>query len=92
MKRREANPDRVDSLVTFLEFLDALREERELDAEHEERTPSSPYGPTAAGWNNTSIDMFLDAMHAWAVDSDALTETPTWHDVAGLLYAGKIYE
>ena len=50
------------------------------------------------GWENGSIDTFLDAMHAWAESTSAATgepmvsEEPSWQEFARILHAGKFYE
>lgn len=43
-------------------------------------------------WENTSVDTFLDAMEAWANDTDLLTEEAKWSAFAKILYAGSRYE
>jgi len=82
---------------SFLVFVDALRKDRELDAEAEKKSPSSPYGPTAHGWNNVTVQSYLEAAHAWAEDThfgatQNLGETSMWRKFATFLYCGKIYE
>ena len=45
------------------------------------------------GWQNGSIDSYLDAMHAWTSDSgERVSPQPSWRTFAEILYAGKIYE
>ena len=82
---------------TFLAFVDALAGdfagEREIEAEH----PSSPYMPGALGWENDSIDTFLDAARAWGTSTmgDQEFDKPQWSPwrrCAEILYAGKYYE
>lgn len=62
----------------------------------EETSPSSPYGPGALGWENGSIDTFLDAAAAWA--TARLRSSPVnacrsnvWQRCAAILLAGKFY-
>jgi hypothetical protein len=43
-------------------------------------------------WENTSLEGFLEAMHAWAIDSQMLKDESSWRDFAQLLLAGKGYE
>jgi hypothetical protein len=82
----------VDSKETFIEFTQALKNDK-IDEEKKEKIyPSSPYGPGANGWENSSIEMFLDAMEAFAQDSHLIDEQPSWKNFALLLYAGKFYE
>ena len=61
-----------------------------------ERTlPSSPYGPGVNGWENGSIEAFLDSAIAWAADTRGDAEQAgnnPWRRCAEILYAGKAYE
>mgnify|MGYP001194544134 CR=1 FL=1 len=75
----------IDSPESFLAFLKAL----EVDARLDE---SVPYARGTRGWESGTIAWFLEAMHAWATDSDSLPGAPTWRDFARLLLAGKVYE
>ncbi len=50
-------------------------------------------------WENVTLDSFLEAMHAWVLDSEALRqktgiapESPTWRTFAEILSAARIYE
>ena len=45
---------------TFLQFLLALRDDREASVAQEKVNPGSPYGADAGGWNSTTIELFLD--------------------------------
>ena len=54
---------------TFIAFVTALAADREEEVAKEKETPSSPYGPGANGWENGSIEAFLDAAAAWATAS-----------------------
>jgi hypothetical protein len=83
--------DKVDSKESFLEFVRALA----ADRVREKELPSTPYGPGALGWENGSIEAFLDAMHAWAsapANNQRVTNQPDWKTFAWILYAGKFYE
>lgn len=82
---------------TFLQFLLALRDDREASILQEEATPSSPYGPDAGGWENTTIERFLDTAVRWARDSvngNPFYKRPdnTWRRCADILFAAKSYE
>ena len=50
------------------------------------------------GWQNATIDQFLQAAVAWAEDSDfgrrqeLVPDASPWRRLAVFLYAGKIYE
>ncbi len=77
---------------TFLEFVDALVADRRASIAAEAVKPSSPYGPDAGGWENITIESFLDAALRWAESSAGLPAAPTWRDFAYFLYAGTCYE
>lgn len=82
---------------TFLEFVEALGADFEEEREIEASEPSSPYGPGALGWENGTIDAFLQAAAAWGTSTaehpprSAAASNP-WHRCAHILYAGKFYE
>lgn len=87
----------VDDEQSFIGFIEALgmdfAEERLL----EETSPSSPYRPGALGWENGSIDTFLDAAAAWATASShsspvGASRSNVWQRCAAILLAGKFYE
>lgn len=87
----------VDDEQSFIGFIEALgmdfAEERLL----EETSPSSPYRPGALGWENGSIDTFLDAAAAWATASSrsspvSASRSNVWQRCAAILLAGKLYE
>ncbi len=87
----------VSDEQSFLRFVNALRKDRELDAAAEKMMPSSPYGPTQCGWENVTIESFLESACAWAEDtgfgdSQNLGESTPWRKFATFLYLGKIYE
>jgi hypothetical protein len=89
--------ERVNDLESFLDFVGALAEDRRNEVEKERINPSNPYGPGANGWENTTIEDFLDAAARWA-EATKMGETlglpadPTWKNFAVFLYCGKIYE
>jgi hypothetical protein len=88
---------RVDSPQSFLEFTRALVADRIAAAGAESASPSAPYGPDAGGWENTTIETFLDAAAAWAEDSSfgesqGLQRANLWRVFATFLYCGKSYE
>lgn len=77
--------DRLEAVTdeaTFLDFVRALAADRQLDAE---------------GWENDSIDGFLESASSWAEDSNfgarqGLSSASLWKKFAVFLYCGKIYE
>ena len=89
--------DAVCDEKSFLDFVNALIADRERAIEAEKQNPSSLYGPDAGGWENVSIEPFLEAAVAWAEDSNfglnqGLAASNPWHRFAAFLYAGKIHE
>jgi hypothetical protein len=87
----------VSDEKSFLMFVEVLRKDRERDVAAEQKKPSSPYGATTHGWENTTIESFLGAAQAWAEDSNFgaaqnLDVGTPWRKFATFLYCGKIYE
>ncbi len=80
--------EQVADRATFVSFVKALEADRRACAatEHEH-----PYG-SPGGWEQATIEDFLEAAVAWAEASQRLPSEPTWHSFAEFLYAGKIYE
>ena len=86
--------DSVSDEATFLEFVNALRQDR-LAEDREGEIDSSGRGKN--GWQNHTIEAFLEAALAWAEDSgfgekQGLTEASPWRKAAVFLLCGKIYE
>ena len=84
---------------SFLQFLLALRDDREASVAEEKVNPSSPYGPDARGWNSTTIELFLDTAVRWARASknglpraDYAPPSNPWRRCADILCAAKSYE
>jgi hypothetical protein len=88
--------DQVHDRESFLEFVRALAYDRQDSVARERESPSSPYGPDAGGWENTTIEAYLDAAVSWAEDAAksgrGLPEEPSWQAIARFLHCGKIYE
>lgn len=89
--------DAVCDWQTFLVFTRQLIHDREDEVEKEKISPSSPYGPGANGWENGTIETFLDAAVAWAEatrfgETQGLPFDNPWRKFAAFLYCGKIYE
>jgi hypothetical protein len=81
----------------FIRFLAALAADRADECTKEAANPSSPYGPGANGWENGTIDSFLEAASAWAeasIDGLPHYEKPInpWTRCAAILLMGKHYE
>ncbi|MEL6301744.1 MAG: hypothetical protein AAFV47_01035 [Pseudomonadota bacterium] len=88
--------EHVNDRESFLVFARALMNDRKEEVRSEIESPSSPYGPGSNGWENGSIEAYLDAAIAWSKDSIGsgaeLPEEPAWQSFARFLYAGKYYE
>jgi hypothetical protein len=82
---------------SFLAFIRSLVADRKDEVLKERAKPSTPRGPGANGWENDTIEGFLDAAVSWAEDSQfgksqGLSEGNPWCQFAVFLYCGKIYE
>jgi hypothetical protein len=82
---------------TFLQFLLALRDDREASIAQEALNPSSPYGPDAGGWENTTIERYFDTAVRWARDSvngNPYYKKPDnpWRRCADILFGAISYE
>ena len=89
--------EEVKDQESLLRFIHALVKDREDAVMAEKKSPSSPYGPDAGGWENTTIEGFLESAAAWAESSkfgerQGLSPTNPWKQFAHFLYCGKIYE
>ena len=86
----------VRDRASFFNFVRELASDRKQAAELETENPSSPYGSDVGGWENSTIESYLDAALAWAEDSaettQGLSQNPSWKEFATFLYVGKIYE
>ena len=95
--------ENVSDEKSFLTFVEALYKDRENAVRKEKETPSSPYGPDAGGWENTTIEDYLESSYAWAKDTDfgrkldtpehsRLKDVSPWQHFARFLMVGKYYE
>lgn len=89
--------DEVDDEKTFLTFVDALLKDRiaEINAQKNKQIDDCGRGPL--GWENHTIEDFLEAAQAWAESTNVgatqnLAEASPWRRFAAFLYCGKIYE
>ena len=83
--------------ILFLTFVTELRKDREKDINIQARTPIDPYGRGPNGWENHTIEDFLEAAQAWAEasnfgESQNLKGASPWKKFAAFLYCGLIYE
>jgi hypothetical protein len=95
--RDPLDPDTVHDRESFFAFVRALAADRRASVAAERQAPSSPYGPQAGGWENATIESFLEAALSWGEDTDmgvsqGLPAEPSWQAFAAFLYCGKIYE
>lgn len=81
--------EKIDSLETFLEFIEDLMLDKQDEEENKEA--SSPYVSGHNGWENNDIASFLDAMHVGTKDN-GLSKEASWKNFAEIIYMGKIYE
>ena len=88
--------DAVHDEDSFVAFVSALAADRAEEARKEKESPSSPYGPGANGWENATIESYLESAAAWAVDWKKSPQyrppVNPWKRCAEVLYAGKSYE
>jgi hypothetical protein len=91
------DPHSVNDLESFLAFVLALAADRRASVEAEQIAPSSPYGPDAFGWENTTIETFLEGAYDWAKTTkmgvtQGLPAEPSWRAFAVFLNCGASYE
>ena len=88
--------DAVCDETTFVAFVRFLAADRAAEVKMEQMTPSPPYGSGTNGWENGSIESFLEAAAAWAEDWKSSPQycppANPWNRCAQILYAGKFYE
>lgn len=88
--------DRVEDQESFLVFAKALMADKEDERHKEKAEKLNPYSHGWNGWENNTIEGYLESAIAWAEDSDfgnniEKSENP-WKKFALFLYGGKIYE
>ena len=88
--------DNVADEKSFIEFAKALQADKEEEHRIDKENPSSPYSQGLNGWENGSIEAFLESAIAWSEDSKfgqvQEKNLNPWKKFALFLYAGKIYE
>jgi len=89
--------DAVVDEDSFVRFLEALAADRVDEVEKERSQQPSPYESGANGWENGTIEAFLECASAWATASRnglQLYKKPDnpWKRCADILFMGKIYE
>jgi hypothetical protein len=90
----DPDPDTVHDEQSFLEFARALHVNRQLaDLDGRSGLMAAP-----RGWQNDTIEQFLEGAVAWAEDSEfgrtvgVPEDASAWRRFAVFLYAGKMYE
>lgn len=83
---------RVEDLATFLEFVEALIDDREQDVLKEKEQRGSQTNAGRTEWENETIEDYLFGALRWAQDSGQMSAAPSWKAFATFLYCGKIYE
>lgn len=89
--------DEVSDERSFLAFVEALKKDREADVRAQGTTPVDACGRGPGGWENHTIEDFLDAALSWAEATNlgatqGLEMASPWKRAAVFLYCGKIYE
>jgi hypothetical protein len=85
--------EQVTDKNTFLQFVEALIADRKEEVEKEKTNPSNSYSSGANGWENGTIEQYLESSVAWAKASPtSLKQENLWKSFAEFLYMGKIYE
>lgn len=85
--------EQVSDEKSFLKFVEALIEDRSL----EDPKSVDAFGRGLRGWENHSIEAFLEAAHSWAESTNVgstqgMSKDSPWKRFAAFLYCGKIYE
>ncbi|HXA46531.1 MAG TPA: hypothetical protein VNW52_02790 [Burkholderiaceae bacterium] len=78
---------------SFLAFVRSLMLDREVKA----GKSTDAFGRGENGWENYTIEAFLEGAMSWAEDSNfgasqGLADASPWKRFATFLYCGKIYE
>lgn len=87
----------VNDEQSFLKFVGALIEDRQAEVAAQKESQVDMDGRSPNGWENQSIESFLDAAKAWAEAShfgatQDLGSASPWKKFAVFLYCGKVYE
>ena len=85
--------DNVKDRESFLVFVRALIHDRQDELEKKNENSRSACRAGANGWENGTIESYLDAAAAWMEDwmgrEHELPEESSWRSFARFLYAGK---
>ena len=80
-----------------IRLLQMMALDRQDEQQKELARPSSPYSAGANGWENGSIEDFLEAAAAWAEATSQTTNlgaegSDAWRRAAMIIVAGAFYE
>jgi hypothetical protein len=87
--------EEVKNRETFVAFVSALIKNRCDADELRQQNPEKYKWSSVLGWENGSIDTYLDAALSCFEDGKRQDDKPeeiTWKKFAEFLYGGKIYE
>lgn len=86
----------VNDEQSFIGFIEALRSDFAAERRLNDETPSLHDRTDFSGWENGTVDTFLDAAAAWATASSksqpSASDKNVWQRCASILFAGKFYE
>jgi hypothetical protein len=88
------DPDDVSDFESFIRYVRWLMADRLGETEKEPASPRHPTDAGANGWQNGTIEAFLDAAAACAEDNARIhgEPSPSWTQFARFLEGGKTYE
>ena len=84
--------DLVTTREQFQAFLRILLVDLRAEQAEDVATPAGGYRLRLRGWENLTLEQFLDGMLAWSEDAPGRSQAPSWHEFGQLLLAGKSYE
>jgi hypothetical protein len=81
----------------FIRLLQMMAVDRHNEEQKELARPSSPFSAGANGWENCSIETFLEAAAAWGEDTSRTAKpgaeaSDVWRRAAMIVVAGAFYE
>jgi hypothetical protein len=85
----------VHDRESFLSFVQALIWDREDSVAKENQAPEAQRGYGAFGWQNTTIEAYLEAALRYVQEHPEdrdISPEPSWKAFAEFLYVGSIYE
>lgn len=86
--------DAVRDEESLIHFVQVLASDFAADREEAARSPPHFAAPGPRGWENGTVDAFLESAAAWVEESRGRqpAEPNPWRRFADILYAGKLYE